>query len=273
MKSIFPLLSILLTVACASGKEYSYIGSTPAAPVIRSFLGVPISDSIDFIRWRLIIRDDRYEFRCNYGISEANTNGFVNKGRNIELTGKCRKEKNYYFFQNGTKTLKAAELNIDLLHLLNTDNSLLVGNGGWSYTLNSIKPSASDQVSVATTPTIIKDSISFQGRTPCAVPGVVAAGALCYKLKWHIVLYANKQITHSGTYKIFGTPWRAEGGKAGTWKTITGIKGRTIYQLNHENGHGFLYLLKLDEQILVFTDAQGKLLVGNEDFSYTLNRR
>jgi hypothetical protein len=43
--------------------------------------------------------------------------------------------------------------------------------------------------------------------------------------------------------------------------------------LNDENGNGFLYLLKLDEHILVFIDAQGKLLVGDEDFSYTLNNR
>ena len=45
-----------------------------------------------------------------------------------------------------------------------------------------------------------------------------------------------------------------------------------MYRLNDKNGKAFIYLLKLDEHILVFTDADGKLLVGNEDFSYTLNR-
>jgi len=42
--------------------------------------------------------------------------------------------------------------------------------------------------------------------------------------------------------------------------------------LNDDNGNGFLYLLKLDEHILAFTDTDEKLLVGNEDFSYTMNR-
>jgi len=30
--------------------------------------------------------------------------------------------------------------------------------------------------------------------------------------------------------------------------------------------------LKTDENVLVFTDDTGKLLVGDEDFSYTLSR-
>ncbi len=34
-----------------------------------------------------------------------------------------------------------------------------------------------------------------------------------------------------------------------------------------------LYLLKGDDNILFFVDPNGRLLVGNEDFSYTLNRR
>jgi hypothetical protein len=52
---------------------------------------------------------------------------------------------------------------------------------------------------------------------------------------------------------------------------MAGKNGRIIYQLNDEKENGFLYLLKLDEHILVFTDANGKLLVGDEDFSFTLN--
>jgi len=42
--------------------------------------------------------------------------------------------------------------------------------------------------------------------------------------------------------------------------------------LNDDKENGFLYLLELDENILMFIDAQGNLLVGNEDFSYTMNR-
>lgn len=273
MKFITPFLSILLIVTSASAKENIYTGSTPAATNVRSFLGIPLSDSVDFIRWKLILRDNRYQLQCNYGIGKANTNGFINGGVKIDVSGEYRKEKNQFRFQNGTKTLKAVELNADLLHLLNADNSLMIGNGGWSYTLNDTSPFGTDQVNIIAGPTVLKDSMAFEGRTPCKVPGVIATGSLCHKLKWHIVFYADAQMNKPGKYKIFGTPWRMEGGRMGSWKIIAGKEGRTIYQLNHDDGNGVLYLLKLDENILVFTDAQGKLLVGDEDFSYTLNSR
>jgi hypothetical protein len=276
MKMFSPFLYILLVISCANGNEKSgnektYIGSTPAGPVIKSFLGIPLSDSIDFIRWKIVIRDKQYKIHCNYGIGQPNTNGFINGGVKVDIDGECLKNKNYYEFRNGSKTLKAVELNTDLLHLLNIDNSLLIGNGGWSYTLSNIKPSNTDQVSITAAPSIFKDSISFEGRTPCNVPGVIEPGRLCYKLKWYIVLYAEAKMNKQGRYKVLGTPWRKEGGRTGNWKIITGKNGRTIYQLNNEKGNGFLYLLKLDEHILVFTDAEGKLLAGDEDFSYTLN--
>lgn len=273
MKMLSLFLAILLMFAFASENEHTYIGSTPAGGMIKSFLGIPLSDSVDFIRWKCIIRNNRYKLQCNYGIAQPNTNGFVKGGTTIELEGECRKQKNYYKFEQGNKTLKAVELNVDLLHLLDSDSRLLVGNGGWSYTLNSITPLSTDQVTFSATPTVFKDSIVFEGRTPCKVPGVIAPGSLCYKLKWYVVLYANAQSNNSGTFKVLGTPWRKEGGKTGNWKLITGPKGQTIYQLDHENGNGFLYLLKLDENILVFTDDRRKLLVGDEDFSYTLNSR
>jgi hypothetical protein len=189
MKMFSPFLYILLVISCANGNEKNvnekiYIGSTPADPVIKSFLGIPLSDSIDFIRWKIILRDKRYQLQCNYGIGKANTNGFINGGLKIESSGENRIEKNYYQFRNGTKTLKAVALNADLLHLLNADNSLLVGNGGWSYTLSNTKPSITDQVSLIAGPTVLKDSIGFEGRTPCKVPGVIEPGRLCYKLKW-----------------------------------------------------------------------------------------
>jgi hypothetical protein len=154
---------------------------------------------------------------------------------------------------------------------------LLVGTSGWSYTLNSVTPLGTDQVNVIAAPGVLKDSMAFHGRTPCNVPGVIEPGKLCNKLKWSIIFYANAQKNEPGTYRVFGTPWRKEEGgrvgRTGNWKIVTGKNGRTIYQLYDENGNGFLYLLKLDEHILVFTDAQGKLLVGDGDFSYTINRK
>jgi hypothetical protein len=62
-------------------------------------------------------------------------------------------------------------------------------------------------------------------------------------------------------------------GKTGTWKIMTGKDGRIIYELKPDNESTPTYLLKLDDNILSFTDEKGNLLVGNEDFSFTLSRR
>lgn len=272
MKRLVSFLPILLFVSSAGAKEKTYIASTPADAVVKNFLGIPLSDSVDFIRWKLVLQDSGYQLQCNYGIGKPNTNGFMNGGVTLTLAGPYRKEKNRYRFQNGTKTLKALELNTDLLHLLDADNRLLVGNGGWSYTLNNETPLGTSQVSITTTQTVLKDSIIFVGRTPCGIPGISAPGTWCYKLKWQLILYAGAQQDEPGRYKVLGTAWR-KGGKKGNWRIIAGKSGQTTYRLDDDNGNGFLYLLKLDEPILLFTDAQGKLLVGDEDFSYTLNRK
>lgn len=273
MKTILSCSLILfLFVSCADGKEKIYTASTPAAPVIRSFLEIPVTDSIDFIRWKLTILDNSYKLQCNYGIGKANTNGFQNGGKKIELVGELKKERNYYLLRNEQKTLALAELNADLLHLLDADKSLLIGNGGWSYTLNNVSPLLTDKVNMVALPVVLKDSMLFDGRTPCAVPDIIAPDSPCYKLKWRITFYANAITNQPLSYKISGTPWRKENGKEGTWGIITAKSGKVMYRLNDIHGKEFIYLLKLDEHILLFTDADGKLLVGNEDFSYTLNR-
>jgi hypothetical protein len=87
MKIMAVLFSILPIISCAREQEKVYAGSTPAGTVIRSFLGIPLSDSVDFIRWKLIFHDNDYQLRCNYGIGKPNTNGFMEGGKKIELIG------------------------------------------------------------------------------------------------------------------------------------------------------------------------------------------
>jgi hypothetical protein len=272
MKFTATFLSWCLVLSTAAGTEKAFLGSTPADPEVRAFLGISLADSIDFIRWKLIFGDHHYQLSCHYGIGKPGTNGFIGSGKKIELSGVLEKEKNYYKLQNGNKTFWIVTLNEDLVHLANQNKKLLLGNGGWSYTLNSTTPLHSDRFNLTSSFVNIKDSLAYQGRTPCGVPGVIEPGRECYKLKWYLILYPKKGDQGSGNYKVLGTPWRKAGGISGNWKVITGKNGRIIYQLTDDNGKGFLYLLKLDEQLLVFTDANGRLLVGNEDFSYTLNR-
>ncbi|HEY6502964.1 MAG TPA: hypothetical protein VIZ28_03225 [Chitinophagaceae bacterium] len=273
MRYVSVFLIIFLLASCVSGKERVFTASTPANPVVKTFLGIPLADSVDFIRWKIVLQDKHYSLQCNYGIGKPNTNGFINGGMKIELSGGLEKVKDHYVLHNGSKTLTIAELNTDLLHLLDENKKLLVGNGGWSYTINSIMPSGTGQINMMPPATVLKDSMAFEGRTPCEVPGIISPGTECYKIKWYIILYGNAVMNEPTTYKVYGTNWRKQGNLTGNWKVITGGDGHIMYQLNDDAGKPFITLLKTDDNILVFTGEHGKLLVGDEDFSYTLNRR
>lgn len=273
MNIIATFFSAIMFVSFANAKETNYTASTPAASIVREFLGISLTDSIDFIRWKLTLTDVKYSLECNYGIGKPNTNGFYNGGKKVTFSGTVKRENNRYTLQNGNHILKLAELNVNLLHILNSNNTLLIGNGGWSYALNSMTPSATTKFNTMAKQMVLNDSIAFEGRTPCGVPGIIPPGKECYKLKWYLVLYTDQK-NEPSTYRILGTPYRREdGGKKGNWKIISGKDDRIAYQLNDENGNPFIYLLQLDEGVLIFTDAKGNLLVGDHDFSYTLNRR
>ncbi|MFL5789187.1 MAG: hypothetical protein ACJ748_14100, partial [Flavisolibacter sp.] len=77
----------------------------------------------------------------------------------------------------------------------------------------------------------------------------------------------------SGTYKISGTAFRKEGTITGKWIKINTVNNNSVYQLNDKTGIGLIYLMNVDDNIILFTDETGRPLVGNEDFSYTLNRK
>ncbi|HET9745369.1 MAG TPA: hypothetical protein VFP97_06650 [Chitinophagaceae bacterium] len=272
MKIIATVITFVLFTSCASSKETNYTGSTPASVPVRIFLGIPTTDSIDFIRWKLSINSARYTLECNYGIGKPNTNGFYDGGKNVSFSGSVKEEKNMYLLQNGNHTLKFAGLNNNLLHIVNEDNTLMIGNGGWSYAINKTDPSPDDQLTLPVKETVIKDSIAFQGRTPCGVPGVIKSQQ-CYKLKWYLVLYGDPAKNEPLSFRVLGTGYRLEGGKQGKWEINTTNNGKIIYNLLDENGDALFRLLKLDEGVLIFTDEKGNLLVGDHDFSYTLNRK
>jgi hypothetical protein len=272
MKHISLFFGILFLGISACAKDRLYTGSTPAGQVARHFLGIPAGDSIDFIRWKLRLNDTGYQLHCNYGIGKPNTNGFINGGLNTGVKGAVRREGNRYHFVNGPKTLAVIELNGNLLHLLADNQTLLVGNGGWSYTLNAASPIRADRLSIKVIPLEFKDSIAFEGRTPCKIPTVVKEGSDCYKLKWHIIFYADDASNRHGQFKIAGTAYRGRLTK-GKWTIETSHNGIPLYHLTVETGSSLLYLVSTSDNTLMFADASGRLLVGDKDFSYTLNLR
>jgi hypothetical protein len=265
MKRIIQLLVLLLVVACTSAKDRSFTGSTPAGKELRQFLGIDLADSVDFIRWKLTLNDRQFSVECNYGIGKPNTNGFYNGGQWIKFKDKAEWRNGYYRLQNGSAFIDLLELNDNLLHFKDA-TGLLTGNGGWSYTLNNTSAVPKRILVIQANMEPIADSMVYIGRTPCKIPGL-AVSANCYKIKWKVVLYPGKGKDIPGHFTIYGTNWRKDN-LEGTWE----LAGQTCYILKDKTGNTLFHLQKLEE-LLFFTDNAGNLLVGDKDFSYTLNRQ
>lgn len=243
-----------------------YSGSTPAGEEVRVFLGIPASEPVDFIRWNLSVEGTRYRLHCSYGVGKPNTNGFLHGGRTVEVAGGLTIVSNEYRLENGDRKLSLLALNGNLMHVLGKNHKLLTGTSGWSYTLNNLHPAPSSELSSIAAFSAIEDSLEFAGRTPCNIPGILQPGKQCYKLKWKVVLYA------PGEYFLNGTALNHQSTR-GRYVTTSGAGGRSTFVLLDAGGKPYLRLLRLEEGVVIFTDAQGNLLVGDHDFSYTLNRR
>ena len=115
----------------------------------------------------------------------------------------------------------------------------------------------------------------FEGRSPCQqiVKVLKAEGREeCTKIKWQLVLFQDPVTRAPTTYALGGFAWRNPP-RTGKWALGKGTKEdskATVIKLDPENP--FLSFMKADENILLFLDRNGGLLVGNEDFSFTLNR-
>lgn len=117
----------------------------------------------------------------------------------------------------------------------------------------------------------------FEGRTPCqelARQLNVVTSAECNKIKWRLILFQDPA-THAPTsYRLEGFVYRKPP-RTGKWRILKGTTTdpqAIVYQLDPEIAGGFQSFLKGDDNILFFLDKERNLLVGNEDFSYTLNR-
>ena len=88
----------------------------------------------------------------------------------------------------------------------------------------------------------------------------------CYKKKWKITMYKDKPDANSGTYKIGSLESRD-----GKWKLKNDKANNIIYSLDLNNGNT-IDLLQTDQNIVYIMDPKGGLMVGDHDFSYSLNR-
>ena len=128
-----------------------FVGTSPCADIARPLLKIPPGANCDQIKWNLTLYHDpntltptTYKLNSEYGFYVDNRT-YVTKGTNVG-EGK-------WAIVRGTKTdphaivyqldpdkpqiaISFVKVGDHLLHLLNRDKGLMIGNASWSYTLN-----------------------------------------------------------------------------------------------------------------------------------------
>jgi hypothetical protein len=274
------------------------VGSTPCDPVIKPALQIPAATTCDFIRWELTLEGDgnanTFFLTTVFGESQPNTPGFKGDGEKRTFKGTYTVLKKNKEMPNGEiyllKTEKShniislLKLNENLFHLLTPSGKLMTGNGGWSYTLNRKEPVTTTALlpSPATSFTVRHETIAqviFDGRTPCqnfATDHQMNVRTSCFKLKWRLILNRDPATGEPTTYTIRKVVENVPRDVSGKWVILDKIPGNTkavIYQLDPGKPGESISLLVGDENVLFFLDKKQKLYVGNNDFSYTLNKR
>ena len=144
-----------------------------------------------------------------------------------------------------------------------------------------------------------KDSfIVFAGTTPCGnvirpihkinpEPDCPLKECKCMMVEWELTLYMDANTKEPTSYKLKGinrytvkeTNMYSEPGikseAEGRWAIVRGTKTNPdaiFYQLNPDKPGMDLSFLKLSDSLLHIVDENKKLMIGNEFFSYTLNR-
>jgi hypothetical protein len=278
---------------------------TPCNEGAKALLHIPANVDCDQMIWRLVLYQDpqtgaptTYNLKTSYGLSKQGTNDLVDGGTSVSMEGKwtittgTKDDPDATVFQidpdDPQKSISFLRVNDDLIHVLDRENRMLVGNGAWSYTLDRMghqspaeaheRPWWSPNPPTRPPPPPMPKGSAvfgvFDGRTPCnevALQFTGTAASDCLKIKWRLTLYQDSATGEPNRYLYMGTSAYREG----TWKIIHGMDGSpnaVLYQLQPDGAPQPFYFLRVDENHLFLMDESMNLLVGNEFFSYTLSR-
>lgn len=270
-----------------------FVATSPCTDFVKPKLQIPAGENCDRIKWRLSLFDSgKYELTREWGFHVDNRT-YLKKGT-TNFAGTWKIDKGRSGDPNGVvvqldggkpDSIAFAAIGPDILHLLDPKKNLAVGDSGASYTLSrltksSVLPSGSYGPS---SDSDVTPEANFSGRSPCreiTKEMKHPVGADCFKLKWSIDFYRDPQTLAPTTYRLRGTLYRNETRgtetiREGKWKIMKGTKSDAnaiVYELDAFGSDGPIFLLKADRDVLFFLGNDGSLLVGNEDFGYTLNR-
>ena len=133
-----------------------FAGASPCDQFIRPLLSIPAGTECELIKWKLSLfknpeneDQSRFGLQYTYGMAKNGTQGFVNDGTSVQISGRWKFEKNdgklpgpalLQLTPEQNKPISFVQLNNNLLHLLDPEGKLMIGNAAWSYTLNRARP-------------------------------------------------------------------------------------------------------------------------------------
>jgi hypothetical protein len=141
-------------------------------------------------------------------------------------------------------------------------------------------------------------SVLFAGTTPCnniirplhkiaPEADCTLNECHCMMVEWKLILYTNRATQEPTSYKLTGinrfsvketNMYSQPGTKTeskGKWTIVRGTKTNPdaiVYRLNPDKPEMTLNFLRLSDNLLHGLDHEGNLMIGNEFWSYTLNR-
>ncbi len=289
------MVCILLAFSCTSSKmtaQINLVGSTPGDQIIKTMLGIPAETKVDFMRWDLVLSHKKtFVLHLVFGESKPNTLDFEAPGR-LTFNGTYKIERNKgenmpwqevftLTSDSIAKSISLVKINERLYHIVSPQNQLMVGNGGWSYSLNR-EDSVDPGTILIASPVVDEKSLSliYDGRSPCqeiaSLYPEMRASSTCFKLKWRLVLNRDPLTLLPTTCTLRTIVDNIPLDVSGSWsitKQATPNEGLLVYNVHLDGfAHPFLLLLG-DGKVLYFLDNQYNPIIGNGDFSFTLNKR
>ena len=280
-------------------------GITPCSSLTRPLPQIPADSECELMIWKVMLYQDTatgtptsYLLESTYGVSQANTMGPAGGGTPISMEGTWSiamgtkadpdAEVLQLYSEDSQVAVSFVKLSDDILHVLNRDQSLMLGNASWSYTLNRTdnQPPLSMDEPVNPGPEATRPPIPemppgssilgvYEGRSPCHEIVFEILGVTpypnCLKIKLRLTLYQDQETGAPSTYMALGTSTIREG----TWTILHGTRDNpeaVVYQIHLDDPEKPVSFLKADENHLFLLDKDLNLLTGNALFSYTLSR-
>jgi hypothetical protein len=292
-------------VPAGSSLQSVFEGTTACSALTRPLPQIPEDTDCELMIWKITFYQDAaertpttYMLESTYGPSQPNSLGPAGGGTPISMEGtwsivrgtKLDPDAQVYQLHadDAQVAVSFVKMNDNLLHVLNHDGTLMLGNAAWSYTLNRTDnrpPLPMDgpmnpgpEATRPPIPEMPPDSSVlgvYEGRSPCHEIVFEVLGVSpypnCLKIKLRLTLYQDQETGAPSTYMLMGTSTIREG----TWTILQGTKDNgaaVVYQIHLNDSREPVSLLKADENHLFLLDRDLNLIVGNALFSYTLSR-